>query len=91
MVRSRSALKSVRPFAVQNGSPQDADAVARGVADLVDRLACGWCLVWAKHDSLVAAAKAAAPELDVRFSHNRAESSAKGNSERLVPSLLLVL
>ena len=52
--------------AVQGGSPQDADTVALELAALVDRLGCGWCLVWAKHDSLVTAAKAAAPQLDVR-------------------------
>jgi len=52
---------------VQGGAPQDADAVALELAALVDRLGCGWCLVWAKHDSLVAAVKAAAPELDVRL------------------------
>ncbi len=52
---------------VQGGSPHDMDAVALELAALVDRLGCGWCLVWAKHDSLVAAARAAAPELDVRL------------------------
>ena len=51
---------------VQGGSPKDADAVALELAGLVDRLGCGWCLVWAKHDSLVAAVKATSPELDVR-------------------------
>ena len=51
---------------MQGGSPRDADVIALELADLADRLGCGWCLLWAKHDSLVAAAKRAAPELDVR-------------------------
>ena len=40
--------------------------MARELVDMLDRLACGRCLLWAKHDALVATAKAASQELDVR-------------------------
>ena len=53
--------------ALQGGYALDEEVLAQEVADLVDRVACARCLVWAKSDAVVARAKAAAPELRVGY------------------------